>query len=234
MQPINELWESHNQKEWSDALDRYWDMPTVVNQLKLEKYMDKLDPQAIERLDGSEWYAFLNQYFHWKFKGNWLSSRLNDLDGNSRETLFSIKEKLFAFDPNNIPQGLEIATSKKGIKGLGPAGASGLLAVLFPKWFGTADKFVVKALCKIESLRERPQVLAMVRVRKNPKGKEKEDVQLNEKDAVLLIDIMRRKATELNAMFGPDHEWTPRKIDMILWASPRDEADARCLSRATS
>ncbi len=76
MQPINELWESHNQKEWSDALDRYWDMPTVVNQLKLEKYMDKLDPQAIERLDGPEWYAFLNQYFHWKFKGNWLSSRL--------------------------------------------------------------------------------------------------------------------------------------------------------------
>jgi len=116
---------------------------------------------------------------------------------------------------------------------LGAAGASGPLAVLFPKWFGTADKFVVKALCKIVSLRERPKVLAMVPVGKNAKGKEK-DVQLNEKDAVLLIDIMRRKATDLNALFGPDHEWTPRKIDMILWASPRDGTDARCLSRTTS
>jgi len=168
--------------------------------------MDKLDPQAIERLDGSEWYAFLNQYFHWKFKGNWLSSRLNDLDGNSRETLFSIKEKLFAFDPNNIPQGLEIATSKKGIKGLGPAGASGLLAVLFPEWFATVDQFVVKALREIESLPERGKLFEM-----RPKD-------LKEKDARLLIDIMRRKATDLNALFRPG-EWTPRKIDMILWAT---------------
>jgi hypothetical protein len=39
---------------------------------------------------------------------------------------------------------------------------------------------------------------------------------LTEKDALLLIEIMRRKATELNTLFHSD-EWTPRKVDMILW-----------------
>ncbi len=31
-----------------------------------------------------------------------------------------------------------------------------------------------------------------------------------------MISIMREKAQELNDIFGT-HEWTPRKIDMILW-----------------
>jgi hypothetical protein len=47
---------------------------------------------------------------------------------------------------------------------------------------------------------------------------------LREKDAVLLIDIMRRKASELNTLFGTD-KWTPRKLDMILWAWRKYEAE---------
>ena len=70
----------------------------------------------------------------------------------------------------------------------------------------------VKALCEVASLPERSSVLAI-------KGRWKagcEDV--TEKEAMFLIDIMRRKARELNCWFGTDN-WTPRKIDMILWAS---------------
>ncbi len=229
MQPISELWVSRNRRDWDTALKCYWENPSVKKNLEIEAYMDKLNPEAIKRLDRHEWYTFLNKYFRWKFTDpRFLQTRLNDLDTNSLETLFSIKEKLFAFDPSDIQKGLGITTSKKGIKGLGPAGASGLLAVLFPKWFGTADTFVVKALCNIESLPERRKILAMVR--RDPKNKEY--VQLNEKDAVLLIDIMRRKAIDLNALFGTV-EWTPRKVDMILW-NTRDTPDARCSSRMTS
>jgi hypothetical protein len=230
LQPIEELWASRNEKEWSDALARYWKMRTVLKKLELEKYMDKLDPQAIKRLEGSEWYAFLEKYFCWKFDGNYLSLRLNNLKSNSPEQLFRVRESLFALteiDLANIRKPLNTVKSPQ-IKGLGYAGASGLLAVLFPKSFGTADKFVVRALCKIVSLPERSEVLVMAQT--DAKGK---DVPLNEKNAALLIDIMRRKATDLNALFGPD-KWTPRMIDMILWASPRDGADARCLSQATS
>jgi len=226
---VNELWGSRNQQDWSNALDRYWDIPSVKTNLAIEKYMHSINPDGIKELEPSEWKAFLEKYFRWKFTDpRFRQARLNDLDANSLETLSAIKKRLFAFDPSDIQQGLEIAISKKGIKGLGPAGASGLLAVLFPKWFGTADTFVVKALCKIESLPERREVLAMVR----RDSKDKEYVQLNEKDAVLLIDLMRRKAIELNALFGTD-EWTPRKIDMILWAT-RDGADTLCLSQTAS
>jgi len=41
-----------------------------------------------------------------------------------------------------------------------------------------------------------------------------------ESDAVLIIDIMRRKAAQLNRWFGTN-KWTPRKIAMILWTSNR-------------
>ena len=223
MQAISDLWASRNQKAWSDALARYWNMPSVLKNLGLETRMNKLNSAAIKSLSQQEWYDFLkDEYFPWKYTASHrLASTRKYLrkyeETNSLGELFSLKEKLFAFNPSNIQEGLEIAEK---IKGLGWAGASGLLAVLFPKWFGTADQFMVKALCEIESLPEREKLLEM----------RPED--LKEKDAVLLINLMRRKATDLNALFGTD-EWTPRKIDMLLWAT-RNGADARCLSRTTS
>jgi len=112
---------------------------------------------------------------------------------------------LFAFDHANIREGLQTA---KSIKGLGWAGASGLLSLLFPRWFGTVDQFVVRNLNEIGSLpdKERQQLGAM-----NPEN-------LTLRDAILLTQIMRRKAEEINALFGTD-EWSPRKIDMVLWGS---------------
>ena len=40
------------------------------------------------------------------------------------------------------------------------------------------------------------------------------------KEGVLLIEIMRNKASELNNKFNTT-EWTPRKIDKILWCIDR-------------
>jgi hypothetical protein len=57
-----------------------------------------------------------------------------------------MQHDLFSFDRNNIQTRLSIVTD---IHGLGIAGASGLLAVLFPSHFGTVDQFLVKALLKI-------------------------------------------------------------------------------------
>ncbi len=41
-------------------------------------------------------------------------------------------------------------------------------------------------------------------------------------DAVLLVQIMRRKALQLNELFHTK-EWTPRKIDKILWTLGHDD-----------
>ena len=123
----------------------------------------------------------------------------------SLAALHAIKQRLFAADKDNIQQCLSIASS---IRGLGIAGASGLMAVLFPAQFGTVDQFVVKALAKIPELAERNLIAAMI----------PESLKLN--DGTILIRIMRRKTGELNQ--APSQtRWTPRKVDMVLWTCAR-------------
>jgi hypothetical protein len=204
---------SRNEKQWRDALEGYWDNPSVRKNQEIEKYMDELDHEAIKKCAPSEWHDFLETYFRWKFtESRWLPDRLKDFESNSLEQLFRVKENLFAvdeFDLTEVQKGLKTVKSPQ-IRGLGYPGASGLLAVLFPKWFGTVDQMVVKALCEVESLPERQRV------------REMKPNNLKERDAILLIDIMRRKARQVNGWFGTN-KWTSRKIDMILWAS-RDNA----------
>ena len=208
---INDLWGSRDENEWLDALDRYWVTPTVCKNRDIEQFMHKVELEYIKRLDIREWYDFLDKYFRWKFAGNYLDDRLRDLDKNSLEHLFSVKRSLMAID------GIDLADTRKCLKlvkspqirGLGYPGASGLLALIFKEWFGTVDRFVLESLCKIESLPEKQRIGEIDAWLKRKKD-------WKESDAVLLIDIMRRKAVQLNGCFGTN-EWTPRKIDMILW-----------------
>ena len=87
-------------------------------------------------------------------------------------------------------------------------GASGLLSLLFPVKFATVDQFVVKALRKAPALPGRELLDHM-----NPES-------LSLQDGVILIRIMKQKADELNNLFKTNY-WTPRKIDIILWAIER-------------
>jgi hypothetical protein len=206
---INDLWDSQDEKEWECALERYWALVKPEN-LDLEEEMQSLDRERIKAFSQDEWYKFLrDKYFRWKFTAhNRLETTSRQLktyaDANELGDLFSIKERIFAIDPEDVSTALETAQS---IRGLGIAGASGLLAVLFPRRFGTVDQFVVKSLTRINSLAdtERQAIKAM-----RPEA-------LTAADAGKLIGIMRRKANELNSLFNTDR-WTPRRIDMILWA----------------
>ena len=119
--------------------------------------------------------------------------------------LKDIQERLFATPKNQVEKCLRIANE---IRGLGPAGASGLLAILFPQDFGTADQFVVKRLQEIDHPVYKTQLDNM-----NPDG-------IKIKDCAILEEIMKEKANELNKKFDTNF-WTPRKIDMILWSFGR-------------
>ena len=101
------------------------------------------------------------------------------------------------YDENTIKIGFNLITM---IPGLGIAGTSGLLSILFPKYYGTVDQFVVK------SLKEAGVKLSV----RNP-------VSINLKGAIELEKIMYNKAQELNNRNGTSY-WTPRKIDKVLWA----------------
>jgi hypothetical protein len=207
---IRQMWNGSDPDTWQRALDRYRTFVKPSN-LALENEMDRLDPESVRKMGPEAWYKFLlEKYFRWTYTApNRYASTTNILRSyaanNELAALHSIKERLFAVDRDNIQQCLAVASS---IRGLGIAGASGLLAILFPGHFGTVDQFAVKALAKIPDLPEAHLIAAM-----NP-----ESLKLNE--GTVVIRIMRRKSEELNRALSTT-DWTPRKVDMVLWACAR-------------
>ena len=204
------LWYYGSESEWKKALNYYDDM--LGNEQKIiEDYINNIDADEVKKLNGNEFYEFLyHKYFVWKYtqKNRLATTRMNlekYIDNDELSKLDNIKERLFSTSKADVAKCLEIATE---IRGLGTAGASGLLAILFPQFFGTVDQFVVKSLCDIDH-----PIYKDVLNNMNPES-------LKNKDGVILIKIMREKATELNIQFNTDF-WTPRKIDMILWSYGR-------------
>jgi len=207
---ISRLWYSQNEYEWTSELDAYWKRIKPEHRI-IEIELNKINIQNIKEMSKEEWYVFLiNKYFKWKYSAaNRYATTTRYLrkyeEENKLKELNLIKEKLLKIDKTDIKN--LIKTLKK-IKGLGTAGASGLLALLYPKSFGTVDQFVVKALMEIKDLPE------LERIKKiNP-----ENISIS--NGVFLIGIMKKKAKSLNLLFNCNF-WTPRKIDMILWTYGR-------------
>ena len=207
---INYLWNSGTEKEWKSALEKYFDLVKSSN-VEIEKELDNLDSETVKNMTVDEFYNFLHdKYFVWKYtQANRLKTTRNSLvkyleDDNIVE-LEEIHNLIFKYNPENISN---LLRTTHRIKGLGVAGASGLLSLLFPKYFGTVDQFVVQRLLEVENLKEHFLLEKM-----------KQD-NLTEKDGTILIEIMREKANELNKKFKTS-EWTPRKIDKILWSIDR-------------
>ena len=204
---INFLWQNGNKESWKRALNIYrlrvsdtdWDFESNHN------------ASDVQAMGVDEFFVFLVGYYKWKYKGNYLSSRLEDLkyyDAEDRkEDLIQIRNRLFHdYDPKDTDGLLHAAME---IKGLGVAGASGLLAILFPNHYGTVDKFVIMALNEIHEISEFSDIEEKVKAMKPD--------YIRIKDAVILEEVFRVKANKLNEEFKTT-EWTPKKIDMVLWA----------------
>ena len=208
---IEQLWHSSDASKWQCALDRYWKYIQRTH-IELEHEMDSLRPDDVRHLDADQWYKWLvTKYFCWKYTAaNRYATTTGHLERQAtdlgRHHLLAIRDRVLRCENAGIGDALRAATE---FKGLGPAGASGLLALLFPAKFGTIDQFAVCALRKVRCLPERDKLRRM-----NPKS-------LTIADGVVLVQIMRRKAVSLNELFRTN-EWTPRKVDKLLWASERD------------
>lgn len=218
---ISELWNSCDQTRWDQALDHYWCF-VRPSHLDLERELDQLDPARVQDLDAQGWFEFLlNKYFRWKYTApNRYASTTKYLIRHAMtredlDALLSARDRIFQARNRSIREALSEALV---IQGLGTAGASGLLAVLFPRSFGTVDQFVVKALRTIPSA-SLPGDSAIARM--NPNA-------LSIRNGVLLIETMRAKAARLNEVFNTDR-WTARKIDMVLWASDRNPVVGPCV-----
>ena len=202
--PIEKLWNSKDETQWKNELSNYY-ARIKPEHLEIEEEMIKYNISTFEEMSPEEWYTFLlDKYFKWKYtQANRYASTTKYLkkykEENNLEELNLIKNEFIKVDKANIKAAIETVSK---IKGLGPIGASGLLALLYPKLYGTVDQFVVKALMKTK---EYPELKLI----------EPEDININQAEYV--INILKMKADDLNKLFSTDF-WTPRKIDMILWS----------------
>lgn len=205
---IIRLWNEGSKTDWENALAEYYKVPSVKRNLELEKRMDKLNSDSIRNLNVEAFYQFLHkEYFVWKYTAkNRLATTRKQLERYETEgmsTLKKIHQDIFNAFTNNPDDTKGLFKITIQIHGLGTAGVSGLLAVLFPEHYGTIDQFVVYALRKLEL----PEQCVLEKM--NPQG-------LTVKDAVELETILRRKAMELNKKFNTTN-WNPKRIDMVLW-----------------
>jgi len=161
---IAELWDSTDESRWERALERYWNY-VKRSHLALEREIEGLDPAAVQGMDAQCWFDFLlHKYFKWKYTApNRYASTTMHLKRQAStpgglDALLAIRNRIFLASDKSVREALGTAGE---IKGLGIAGASGLLAVLFPKAFGTVDQFAVKSLRTIPSLPEQPKISRM-------------------------------------------------------------------------
>ena len=199
------IWNADDEREWNKLLWKYWQLIKIDN-IQLEYELNRIGPKNIERLSKTEWYEFLlKKYFKWKYTApNRYASTTKHLRKYKQENrlneLFEIKKQIVTLDIENTRQALEVVTQ---IKGLGVAGASGLLSLIFPTHFGTVDQFVVKALLEVEQVKEKVALM-------NPE-------RLSVQDGEILTQIIKEKASDNNRAFGTQF-WTPRTLEMALWA----------------
>jgi hypothetical protein len=111
---------------------------------------------TVKQMSINQFYDFLfHKYFKWKYTAPnryaTTAKCLKQYQSGKMDELGRIKDKLFKFDINNIRRGLEIATT---IRGLGPAGASGLLSLLFPCGISSETKENVRNFHLLFSLKK--------------------------------------------------------------------------------
>lgn len=203
---IESLWKYGTEPEWKNALVRYYDKLSADIR-ELDKSIENLNADEIKNLSVEEFFMFLHdEYFVWKYidKRHLSVTRKNLVKYVSEDNLAELADvhkRLFEIDFNDIRKCFKTAGE---IKGLSLSGASCLLSVLFPEKFGAVDKYTANVLIRVfgeEDLSIDPENLKLG-------------------DAVLLEEIIRDKAEELNKKFNTDF-WTPRKIDMILWSTEK-------------
>lgn len=209
MKPISELWHSKDANDWQGALERYWEFVRPEN-VFIERAMQCLSIERVHGFSDTEWFEFLrDEYIKWKYTDcRWRqrsTKSLNTyLETNSLAELDRLRRRLIFFTAHHDYCGALKAADE--IRGLGISGASGLLAIIYPQIYATVDRFVVESLTEVQDLPEASRIAKM------------RSTALTLKDAMLLIEVMRRQAVVLNKVLDTC-TWTPRKIDMVLWAT---------------
>ena len=196
-------WDSLSQADWDKALKKYNDYLTNDEKASRDARVTLINYSIIRKMSAEEFNDFLyKEFFPWKYTApNRLATTRKSLSKMSVNDIGLIKNFLCSPALSDV-QLLDVALK---IKGLGPAGATALLSILYPDRFGTLDQFVVKCLQAAPSL-SGDHIIRGV----NPNSIKKDE-------ALYIIRLMQNKAITLNNAFGT-HTWLPRTIDKAVWA----------------
>ena len=216
---FKEIWNSKDEGVWRKfETDIYRERVIKQAKNKTDKQLlleDKLEEITISeflKMNVEDFYVFLlNDFITWKYTACNINSivkvYLKEYENYGLNTLENILQELKHFIKNistceetdYIKHGLQILIN---IKGIGVAGASGLLALLLPEYFGTVDQFAIKNIQSLDCF----NIL-----------KDANPYNISLKYAIELGKIYLEKAKELNSEFENNY-WTPRKIDKVVWA----------------
>ncbi len=207
-----ELWNCKDPKEWDYCESELYDAAVKSENRNVERELEKPGlRERIARMTTAQFYDFLrDEYYKWKFTSkplligntNALSKHVKD---GTMERVERVRQRLINRGDDTKGASIRMIMAEHGgIHGLAVAGASGLLALVYPEEFGTVDRKVTEALQQIGL----PEVM-----KANPK-------KISIEEAETMIEVMRVKALELNRMFRTN-KWRPRLIDRVLWVAGR-------------
>ncbi|SCW59105.1 hypothetical protein SAMN02910456_02033 [Ruminococcaceae bacterium YRB3002] len=206
IQQIQGLWNGNDENLWRSLENEGYMDQVGQDRTILEDRINNLNKSEVLGGTPDVFYKFLREYFEWKYtQANLRATTLRRLENmNSTEKrivlgCFRALDEVLSDETESYNYIRDSLTIAMMIPGLGVAGASGLLSVLFPDKFGTVDQFVVNNLKEIgvDTQVVHPENLSV-------------------DDAIRLERIMIDKARELNSVFT-QKDWTPRKIDKVLW-----------------
>lgn len=197
-------WDSINPSDWSKALDKYNCYLISEEKAVRDARVTQTNRLRVTRMGINDFYEFLiNDFLPWKYTDSRRLARGKRLfsQNTNLEDLTNIKSRLC--DPDLDDRTL--LSTAMSINGVGTAGASALLSILYPERFGTADRFVV--LC----MQNAPSLISDTTIQHiNPNA-------IKPKEALHMFELMRNKAVELNKV-SDANTWTPRMVDKAAWA----------------
>lgn len=214
---LNELWDYGTADQWNEAVDNYVYVDSAHRNIKLERDMNNSITllSRFEKMNAELLYDFiLDEFIVWKYTApNRKATTVKyykKKHAKSKQSLIPIRDNIiniYKCCPDDTRNLLKEAMK---IGGIGVAGGSGLLSLLFPSKYGTVDYFIVERLKEIKSY---PEI-----IQKNIKKINSKNISIRATE--FLENLYREKADSLNKKFETS-EWTPRKIDMVLWSYGR-------------
>ena len=194
-------WNSIIELEWDSALAKYNSYLKTVEKSSRDSRVATMNFYSVMCMSDKEFYNYLiNDFFKWKYTApNRYASTTKNLEKMTQKELGDIKRELV----NPFLSDEQLLDTAHKIKGLGYAGATALLSILYPNRFGTVDQFVVKNLQK--NIKSNQYILKI-----NPNN-------IKRDEALYIIKMMQEKAKELNYQFNKV-TWTPRTVDKAVWA----------------